>query len=625
MSVGWGRLSWGQAGWNDATTVKQGWGRLGWGSQAYGDAPNVDLVGQQATTSVGSITVELKPGWGTLDWGENGWGSVLEGIEIPTGQQATASVGSISPADVIGLTGQAATTSVGEFTFVLSPTIIPDGQVATVSEGQLDLNNGADHTQGLTTLVATTATGSLTIGIGVNLTGVDATSSVGELTTSDAQVFNITGVGSTTSVGSIIPEIGVPLTGVSVTSSVGIIIPADVIGLTGQEAISAVGNVAPLGYGDVDITGNTSYNNVDVTHETTYTDVTHVAQEKKIMASTYTPLGVELMATGENAGTWGTKTNTNLSLFEQITGGYKVQTLNAAGTGANTTALAVSDGSTGATLATRVIVLGAESAQTIAGNKIVTIPLDVENTYFILNNTTGSYTVQFKYVSGSGNSVTWATTDKGWKILSASANDGTNPDIKEVVLGGLPGGSNTQVQFNNSGSFGGSENLAWDGTNLQIGDQGDLRLGDADNSHYIALQAPATVASNVTLTFPADDGNADEFLKTNGSGVLSFAAVSGGTSWQAVKTSTFTAVAGEGYFINTTGGAFEMDLPAGSIGDEVAFIDYAGTFDTNALTIDQNGTEKIAGSTDPLTVSTERAGNTLVYVDSTQGWLLKNN
>ena len=91
------------------------------------------------------------------------------------------------------------------------------------------------------------------------------------------------------------------------------------------------------------------------------------------MASTYTPLGVELMATGENAGTWGTKTNTNLSLFEQITGGYKVQTLNTAGSGANTTALAVLDGSTGATLATRVIVLGAESAEAITGNKIVTI------------------------------------------------------------------------------------------------------------------------------------------------------------------------------------------------------------------------------------------------------------
>jgi hypothetical protein len=342
------------------------------------------------------------------------------------------------------------------------------------------------------------------------------------------------------------------------------------------------------------------------------------------MASTYTPLGIELMATGENAGTWGTKTNTNLNIIEQISGGYKVQTLNTAGAGANTTALTEADGATGATVATRIIVLGAESPQTISGNKIVTFPVGVENFYLIKNSTSGANTVQLKAASGSGATVTWSATEKSWKLVYF---DGvaTNTGVYEIALASPPGGSNTEVQFNNSGSFGGSENLAWDGSNLQIGDQGDLRLGDADNSHYIALQAPSTVASNVTLTFPATDGDADQFLQTNGSGVLAWAAVSGGTSWQAVKTSTFTAVAGEGYFINTTGGAFEMDLPAGSIGDEIAFVDYAGTFDTNALTIDQNGTEKIAGSTDPLTVSTERAANTLVYVDSTQGWLLKNN
>ena len=342
------------------------------------------------------------------------------------------------------------------------------------------------------------------------------------------------------------------------------------------------------------------------------------------MASTYTPLGIELMATGENAGTWGTKTNTNLNIIEQISGGYKVQTLNTAGAGANTTALTEADGATGATVATRVIILGAESPQTISGNKIVTFPVGVENFYLIKNSTSGANTVQLKAASGSGATVTWSATEKSWKLVYF---DGvaTNTGVYEIALASPPGGSNTEVQFNNSGSFGGSENLAWDGSNLQIGDQGDLRLGDADNSHYIALQAPSTVASNVTLTFPATDGDADQFLQTNGSGVLAWAAVSGGTSWQAVKTSTFTAVAGEGYFLNTTGGAFEMDLPAGTLGDEIAFIDYAGTFDTNALTIDQNGTEKIAGSTDPLTVSTERAANTLVYVDGTQGWLLKNN
>ena len=163
---------------------------------------------------------------------------------------------------------------------------------------------------------------------------------------------------------------------------------------------------------------------------------------------------------------------------------------------------------------------------------------------------------------------------------------------------------------------------------------GAIQLNCESNSHGIILQSPPhSSGQRYTLKFPTGNVTADRFLKVDsitGSGAtavgqLSFSEVSGGTSWQAVKTSTFTAVAGEGYFINTTGGAFEMDLPAGNIGDEVSFIDYAGTFDTNNLTIDQNGSEKIHGSTDPLVVSTERAANTLVYVDSTQGWLLKNN
>jgi len=99
--------------------------------------------------------------------------------------------------------------------------------------------------------------------------------------------------------------------------------------------------------------------------------------------------------------------------------------------------------------------------------------------------------------------------------------------------------------------------------------------------------------------------------------------IGGGTSWQAVKTSNFTAAAGQGVFCNTSGGAFTLTLPAGTIGDEVSFIDYAGTFDSNNLTIASNGSEKIHGSTDNLTVAVERASNTLVFTDSTQGWLLK--
>ena len=140
------------------------------------------------------------------------------------------------------------------------------------------------------------------------------------------------------------------------------------------------------------------------------------------MASTYTPLGVELMATGENAGTWGTKTNTNLQLFEQLTGGYSAKSI--AG-GAQTTALTITDGNTTGTGQFRMI----EFTGTITGNQIVTIPNDVETFYMLRNTTSGANTVEFKYATGSGSSVTFATTDKGDKLIFATANDGTNPDI----------------------------------------------------------------------------------------------------------------------------------------------------------------------------------------------------
>jgi hypothetical protein len=77
-------------------------------------------------------------------------------------------------------------------------------------------------------------------------------------------------------------------------------------------------------------------------------------------------------------------------------------------------------------------------------------------------------------------------------------------------------------------------------------------------------------------------------------------------------------------FVTQLVAAFTATLPAGTLGDEISFIDYAGTFDTNNLTIAPNGAEKIQGSAASLTVSVERAGLTLVYTDGTQGWLLKD-
>jgi hypothetical protein len=119
-------------------------------------------------------------------------------------------------------------------------------------------------------------------------------------------------------------------------------------------------------------------------------------------------------------------------------------------------------------------------------------------------------------------------------------------------------------------------------------------------------------------------GTAGQVLTTDGT-TASFGDISGGAAWQAVQTGNFNVAAGEGYFVNTTGGVITATLPASpSLGDFASFIDYAGTFDTNNFTIARNG-KNIQGTAADLTVATERAGFTLIFVDDTQGWLLQNN
>ena len=404
------------------------------------------------------------------------------------------------------------------------------------------------------------------------------------------------------------------------------------------------------------------------------------------MASTYTNLGVEKMATGENAGTWGTKTNTNLEILEQIAGGYIAQSI--AG-GAGTTTLSVSDGATGAAMATKVLDL----TGTITGNRIVTIPDGTEMQYVIKNSTSGSYTVQIKGASDSGSGYTFAATKKTTAIIYMDGSDvnevttgGDVVDDTSPQLGGdldvngfdITSASNADVDIapNGTGNVvlktdlvsvgGGSEvghvssngaydlkldtNSSTNSSNLTITDaaNGDITMNangtgsfvlqgnsshggklkiyeDTDLGTNYASFTTGTLSEDTAYTLPtALPSTSGDVLASTDAGVMSWTTVSGGQSWQAVKTSGFTAAAGEGYFCNTTSGAFTATLPgSASIGDEINFIDYAGTFDTYNLTIGRNS-HKIQGSAADLTVAVERAGFALVYVDSTQGWLLKD-
>jgi hypothetical protein len=315
------------------------------------------------------------------------------------------------------------------------------------------------------------------------------------------------------------------------------------------------------------------------------------------------------MVTGENSGTWGDKTNTNLNLLQQAIAGFQSIAL----TSTNTT-LAMTD----ATISdARNAVI--KFTGTLSANSTVYIQSGIEKTYTIENGTTGAYTLALNQVGGS--SVIWSTTDKGIKQIYL---DGTNPnDICSKL---------SVVQFPN---------------------QNEVRFGDSDNSNYVSLKAGATIASNVSFTLPntlpsfnnaavivttagvesftayslpTADGAANQVLQTNGSGTVTFATVSGGAAWQAVKTTNFNVTAKEGYFVNTSSNstAITATLPSSpTLGDFVSFIDYAGTFDSYNFIIARNG-KNIQGVAEDLTVSVERAGLTLVYVDTTQGWLLQN-
>jgi len=229
------------------------------------------------------------------------------------------------------------------------------------------------------------------------------------------------------------------------------------------------------------------------------------------MASTYTPLGVELQATGENAGTWGTKTNTNLQIFEQVSGGYTTQAVSDSGD----TTLSVSDGSTGATLAHRII----EFTGSLTSGRNVTIPLDVQNFYVLKNGTSGSQTVTFKYASGTGTS---AAVASGKTIIAyAKADDGTNPNITAVEFGGDVV-DDTSPQLGGNLDVNGNDIVSTSNADIDIvpNGTGDVVLS-ADTVKVGDSGAAATLTSNGAGALTVTTGGAADLVLNTNSGTNS--------------------------------------------------------------------------------------------------------
>ena len=196
------------------------------------------------------------------------------------------------------------------------------------------------------------------------------------------------------------------------------------------------------------------------------------------MASTFSDLGIELMATGENSGTWGTKTNTNLQIVEKSIAGYVEKAITSGGT----TALTITDGdATESTSVARHAVI--KLTGTISGNSIVTVPDSIEKVYIVTNGTSGAYTVQFKTASGTG--ITFGVSEKTTKLVYS---DGTN--IVDAGFGGALDIEGRELVLDADGDT----TLTAD-----TDDQIDIKIAGADDFQFTANTFTAQSGSSIVV------------------------------------------------------------------------------------------------------------------------------
>ena len=298
---GWGRLRWGDADWNEGANETISVGGLGLtssvGSPTLESKYLLEMIGSNhsLTSSIGSLQVNGEigvpltgvsaefatptlsytgtlVGWGRDGWNDNSWGESPDQVIPLVGQELTSSVGSPTLGFAYELSGQEATTSVDDVSFVISPTVALSGQSSTLSLGTLGLSFGAVDITGVS---STSSVGTLGLEFGPSdITGVSATFNVGQTSISSVEIITLSGVSSTSSVGSPTLEFAYELSGQSSTSSVGSITLSDVVqGLVTDELTSTVGLLGVQAYANIDTGSNTSYTGVATGSNTSYTNV----------------------------------------------------------------------------------------------------------------------------------------------------------------------------------------------------------------------------------------------------------------------------------------------------------------------------------------------------------------
>ena len=271
-----------------------GWGRSEWGEEPWGESynPVINLTGFGITASLGTLPyAQSESGWGRDEWGIGNWGQntttvVLTDSFAITAAQGPSAWGQAPWNEMIGwggdlrcettqlsveaLTGIEATASLGTATISRLDMIFDITGPAAMGAGigTPNINDGADHSQGLASFLNTGSLGTPVIELGHTLASLEATMSLGTIAVTNEEIVYPTGISMTAALGSLatIDDMMVGVSGLSITGSIGTFTITDMqVGLSGLEMSGSLGSggVSPLHYKDVDITGNTSYTYVE--------------------------------------------------------------------------------------------------------------------------------------------------------------------------------------------------------------------------------------------------------------------------------------------------------------------------------------------------------------------------